>query len=142
MDVILEALKKSGQSTARELAESQGLEARDVLSIFLLLEQKARVSNLNGYWYVLDAPVVHPAPRARKDVSDKLVALVIQHAPITSTELAILTNISRERVSSYLSNAYSEGRVGRLSARRPGGSCVYTAPASIFCRNIQKFQMS
>lgn len=116
METILDVLKAMEKATAREIAARMKIEPAAVIGMLREHEERNEVAQTNGYWKVATGKVksqpkaissVSKAP-ATVSVSD-VIALLAEHGPQTSLELATLAGIESKRVAPMLTHHMTKG---------------------------------
>ena len=139
METILDVLKAMGKATAREIAARMKIEPAAVIGMLREHEERNEVAQANGYWKVATGEVksqpkvissVSKAP-ASVSVSD-VIALLAEHGPQTSLELATLAGIESKRVAPMLTHHMTKGRIIR---EKVGSKFVYSVPATASVKN-------
>lgn len=139
METILDVLKAMEKATAREIAARMKIEPAAVIGMLREHEERNEVAQANGYWKVATGEVksqpevinsVSKAP-ASVSVSD-VIALLVEHGPQTSLELATLAGIESKRVAPMLTHHMTKGRIIR---EKVGNKFVYSVPATASVKN-------
>lgn len=134
MKTVLDVLKAMEKASAREIAARMKIEPATVLGMLREHEERNEVIQVNGYWKVATGEVksqpmaassVSKAP-ASVSVSD-VIALLAEHGPQTSLELATLAGIESKRVAPMLTHHITKGRILR---EKVGSKFVYSVVAS------------
>ncbi|EGT0649035.1 DUF1627 domain-containing protein [Citrobacter braakii] len=139
METILDVLKAMEKATAREIAARMKIEPAAVIGMLREHEERNEVIQANGYWKVATEEVtsrpevissVSKVP-ASVSVSD-VIALLAEHGPQTSLELATLAGIESKRVAPMLTHHMTKGRIIR---EKVGSKFVYSVPATASVKN-------
>lgn len=139
METILDVLKAMEKATAREIAARMKIEPAAVIGMLREHEERNEVIQVNGYWKVSTGEVksqpevissVSEAP-VSVSVSD-VIALLAEHGPQTSLELATLAGIESKRVAPMLTHHMTKGRIIR---EKVGSKFVYSVPATASVKN-------
>lgn len=139
METILDVLKAMEKATAREIAARMKIEPAAVIGMLREHEERNEVVQANGYWKVATEEVksqskvlrsVSKAP-ASVSVSD-VIALLVEHGPQTSLELATLAGIESKRVAPMLTHHITKGRIIR---KKVGSKFVYSVPTMASVKN-------
>ena len=134
METILDVLKAMEKATAREIAARMKIEPAAVIGMLREQEERNEVVQANGYWKVATEEVksqpkvissVSKAP-ATVSVSD-VIALLAEHGPQTSLELATLAGIESKRDAQKLIHHTTKGRKNK---KKVGSKFVYSVPAA------------
>lgn len=139
METILDVLKAMEKATAREIAARMKIEPAAVIGMLREHEERNEVIQANGYWKVATGEVtsrpevissVSKTP-ASVSVSD-VIALLAEHGPQTSLELATLAGIESKRVAPMLTHHMTKGRITR---EKVGSKFVYSVLATASVKN-------
>lgn len=139
METILDVLKAMEKATAREIAARMKIEPSAVIGMLREHEEHNEVIQVNGYWKVSTGEVksqpevissVSKAP-ASVSVSD-VIALLAEHGPQTSLELATLAGIESKHVAPMLTHHMTKGRIIR---EKVGSKFVYSVVAAVPVKN-------
>lgn len=139
METILDVLKAMEKATAREIAARMKIEPAAVIGMLREHEERNEVVQANGYWKVA-AGEVKSQPKAISSFSkapvsvsvSDVIALLAEHGPQTSLELATLAGIESKRVAPMLTHHMTKGRIIR---EKVGSKFVYSVPASASVKN-------
>ncbi|WP_275213394.1 DUF1627 domain-containing protein [Citrobacter freundii] len=139
METILDVLKAMEKATAREIAARMKIEPAAVIGMLREHEERHEVVQANGYWKVATGEV-KSQPNAISSVSKALasvsvsdvIALLAEHGPQTSLELATLAGIESKRVAPMLTHHMTKGRIIR---EKVGNKFVYSVPAMASVKN-------
>lgn len=139
METILDILKAMEKATAREIAARMKIEPAAVIGMLREHEERNEVIQVNGYWKVATGEV-KSQPTAASSVSKTLasvsvsdvIALLAEHGPQTSLELATLAGIESKRVAPMLTHHMTKGRIIR---EKVGSKFVYSVPATASVKN-------
>lgn len=134
METILDVLKTMEKATAREIAARMKIEPAAVIGMLREHEERNVVIQVNGYWKVATGEV-KSQPTAASSVSKTLasvsvsdvIALLAEHGPQTSLELATLAGIESKLVAPMLTHHMTKGRVIR---EKVGSKFVYSVNAT------------
>ena len=120
MDTILDVLKAMEKATAREIAARMKIEPAAVIGMLREHEERNEVIQVNGYWKVSTGEVksqpkaISSFSKAPVSVSvSDVIALLAEHGPQTSLELATLAGIESKRVAPMLTHHMTKGRIIR-----------------------------
>ena len=139
METILDVLKAMEKATAREIAARMKIEPAAVIGMLREHEERNEVAQTNGYWKVATGKVksqpkaissVSKAP-ATVSVSD-VIALLAEHGPQTSLELATLAGIESKRVAPMLTHHMTKGRI---IPEKVGSKFGYSVSATASVKN-------
>lgn len=136
METVLDVLKVTGKSTAREVADLIDIDIRDALEMLSEQQETGTVTFLNGYWSlsgIAPAKAVKrktPKPEAPKESTVKIgepqmLDAIREHGPQTAEDLATLFGITSRKVTSTLAMATGKGRLSRV---KQGGKYCYSLP--------------
>ncbi|MLR11063.1 hypothetical protein DRK89_13035 [Salmonella enterica subsp. enterica] len=139
METILDVLKAMEKATAREIAARMKIEPAAVIGMLREHEERNEVVQANGYWKVSTGEVMSQ-PTATSSVSktpasvsvSDVIALLAEHGPQTSLELATLAGIESKRVAPMLTHHMTKGRIIR---EKVGNKFVYSVPAMASVKN-------
>ncbi|HEE0042112.1 TPA: DUF1627 domain-containing protein [Citrobacter freundii] len=139
METILDVLKAMEKATAREIAARMKIEPAAVIGMLREHEERNEVVQANGYWKVSTGEV-KSQPTATSSVSktpasvsvSDVIALLAEHGPQTSLELATLAGIESKRVAPMLTHHMKKGRIIR---EKVGNKFVYSVPAMASVKN-------
>ncbi|EPZ2455628.1 DUF1627 domain-containing protein [Citrobacter youngae] len=139
METILDVLKAMEKATAREIAARMKIEPAAVIGMLREHEERNEVVQANGYWKVATGEV-KSQPKAISSVSkvpasvsvSDVIALLTEHGPQTSFELATLAGIASKRVAPMLTHHMTKGRIIR---EKVGSKFVYSVPATASVKN-------
>ncbi|MCO5781603.1 DUF1627 domain-containing protein [Citrobacter meridianamericanus] len=139
METILDVLKAMEKATAREIAARMKIEPAAVIGMLREHEERNEVAQSNGYWKVATGEV-KPQPEVISSVSkvpasvsvSDVIALLAEHGPQTSLELATLAGIESKRVAPMLTHHMTKGRIIR---EKVGSKFVYSVPATASVKN-------
>lgn len=139
METILDVLKAMEKATAREIAARMKIEPAAVIGMLREHEERNEVVQANGYWKVSTGEV-KSQPTATSSVSktpasvsvSDAIALLAEHGPQTSLELATLAGIESKRVAPMLTHHMTKGRIIR---EKVGNKFVYSVPAMASVKN-------
>ncbi|HEB2428393.1 TPA: DUF1627 domain-containing protein [Citrobacter freundii] len=139
METILDVLKAMEKATAREIAARMKIEPAAVIGMLREHEERNEVVQANGYWKVSTGEV-KSQPTATSSVSktpasvsvSDVIALLAEHGPQTSLELATLAGIESKRVAPMLTHHMTKGRIIR---EKVGNKFVYSVPAMASVKN-------
>ncbi|MCC2944649.1 DUF1627 domain-containing protein [Citrobacter portucalensis] len=134
METILDVLKAMEKATAREIAARMKIEPAAVIGMLREHEERNEVIQVNGYWKVATGEI-KSQPTAASSVSkapvsvsvSDVIALLAEHGPQTSLELATLAGIESKRVAPMLTHHMTKGRIIR---EKVGSKFVYSVPAA------------
>ncbi|HGY3717988.1 TPA: hypothetical protein ACNVDX_003671 [Citrobacter gillenii] len=134
MKTVLDVLKAMEKASAREIAARMKIEPATVLGMLREHEERNEVIQVNGYWKV-SAGEVKSQPKAASSVNETpirvsvsdILALLAEHGPKTSLELATLAGIESKRVAPMLTHHMAKGRILR---EKVGSKFVYSVKAS------------
>lgn len=134
METILDVLKAMEKATAREIAARMKIEPAAVIGMLREHEERNEVVQANGYWKVATGEV-KSQPMAASSVSktptnvsvSDVIALLAEHGPQTSLELATLAGIESRRVAPMLTHHMTKGRIIR---EKVGSKFVYSVVAA------------
>lgn len=139
METILDVLKAMEKATAREIAARMKIEPAAVIGMLREHEERNEVVQANGYWKVATGEVksqpkaISSFSKAPVSVSvSDVIALLAEHGPQTSLELATLAGIESKRVASMLTHHMTKGRIIR---EKVGSKFVYSVPATASVKN-------
>ncbi|MBJ9203958.1 DUF1627 domain-containing protein [Citrobacter sp. FDAARGOS_156] len=139
METILDVLKAMEKATAREIAARMKIEPAAVIGMLREHEERNEVVQANGYWKVATGEVksqpkaISSFSKAPVSVSvSDVIALLAEHGPQTSLELATLAGIESKRVAPMLTHHMTKGRIIR---EKVGGKFVYSVPATASVKN-------
>ena len=139
MDTILDVLKAMEKATAREIAARMKIEPAAVIGMLREHEERNEVIQVNGYWKVSTGEVksqpkaISSFSKAPVSVSvSDVIALLAEHGPQTSLELATLAGIESKRVAPMLTHHMTKGRIIR---EKVGSKFVYSVPATASVKN-------
>ncbi|EDJ9408097.1 hypothetical protein GFN85_23460 [Salmonella enterica] len=144
METILDVLKAMEKATAREIAARMKIEPAAVIGMLREHEERNEVIQVNGYWKVATGEV-KSQPTAASSVSktpasvsvSDVIALLAEHGPQTSLELATLAGIESKRVAPMLTHHMTKGRIIR---EKVGSKFVYSVPAMASVKNKSSAQ--
>lgn len=131
METVLDVLKVTGKSTAREVADLIDIDIRDALEMLSEQQEIGTVTFLNGYWSlsgIAPAKTVKretPKPTTVKIGEPQMLDAVREHGPQTAEDLATLFGITSRKVTSTLAMATGKGRLIRV---KRGGKYWYCLP--------------
>ncbi|WP_199146328.1 DUF1627 domain-containing protein [Citrobacter braakii] len=136
METILDVLKAMEKATAREIAARMKIEPAAVIGMLREHEERNEVAQANGYWKVVTGevksqPEVISSVSKAPAVSD-VIALLAEHGPQTSLELATLAGIESKRVAPMLTHHMTKGRIIR---EKVGSKFVYSVLATASVKN-------
>ncbi|HGI8195401.1 TPA: DUF1627 domain-containing protein [Citrobacter freundii] len=139
METILDVLKAMEKATAREIAARMKIEPAAVIGMLREHEERNEVVQANGYWKVSTGEV-KSQPTATSSVSktpasvsvSDVIALLAEHGPQTSLELATLAGIESKRVAPMLTHHMTKWRIIR---EKVGNKFVYSVPAMASVKN-------
>jgi len=139
METILDVLKAMEKATAREIAARMKIEPAAVIGMLREHEERNEVVQANGYWKVATGEI-KSQPTAASSVSKAPVsvsgsdgiALLAEHGPQTSLELATLAGIESKRVAPMLTHHMKKGRIIR---EKVGSKFVYSLPGAAPVKN-------
>ncbi|ECK2143424.1 DUF1627 domain-containing protein [Salmonella enterica subsp. enterica serovar Enteritidis] len=125
METVLDVLKVTGKSTAREVADLIDIDIRDALEMLSEQQEIGTVTFLNGYWSlsgIAPAKAVKrktPEPEVPKSTTVKIgepqmLDAIREHGPQTAEDLATLFGITSRKVTSTLAMATGKGRLSRV----------------------------
>lgn len=139
METILDILKAMEKATAREIAARMKIEPAVVIGMLREHEERNEVVQANGYWKVATGEVksqpkaISSFSKAPVSVSvSDVIALLAEHGPLTSLELATLAGIESKRVAPMLTHHMTKGRIIR---EKVGSKFVYSVPATASVKN-------
>ncbi|ELZ9654134.1 DUF1627 domain-containing protein [Citrobacter freundii] len=139
METILDILKAMEKATAREIAARMKIEPAAVIGMLREHEERNEVVQANGYWKVATGEVksqpkaISSFSKAPVSVSvSDVIALLTEHGPQTSLELATLAGIESKRVAPMLTHHMTKGRIIR---EKVGSKFVYSVPATASVKN-------
>ncbi|HEE0082125.1 TPA: DUF1627 domain-containing protein [Citrobacter youngae] len=139
METILDVLKAMEKATAREIAARMKIEPAAVIGMLREHEERNEVVQANGYWKVATGEVksqpkaISSFSKAPVSVSvSDVIALLAEHGPQTSLELATLAGIESKRVAPMLTHHMTKGRIIR---EKIGSKFVYSVPATASVKN-------
>lgn len=139
METILDVLKAMEKATAREIAARMKIEPAAVIGMLREHEERNEVVQANGYWKVATGEVksqpkaISSFSKAPVSVSvSDVIALLAEHGPQTSFELATLAGIESKRVAPMLTHHMTKGRIIR---EKVGSKFVYSVPATASVKN-------
>ncbi len=139
METILDVLKAMEKATAREIAARMKIEPAAVIGMLREHEERNEAVQANGYWKVATGEVksqpkaISSFSKAPVSVSvSDVIALLAEHGPQTSLELATLAGIESKRVAPMLTHHMTKGRIIR---EKVGSKFVYSVPATASVKN-------
>lgn len=139
METILDVLKAMEKATARKIAARMKIEPAAVIRMLREHEERNEVVQANGYWKVATGEVksqpkaISSFSKAPVSVSvSDVIALLAEHGPQTSLELATLAGIESKRVAPMLTHHMTKGRIIR---EKVGSKFVYSVPATASVKN-------
>ncbi|ELT0526137.1 DUF1627 domain-containing protein [Citrobacter freundii] len=139
METVLDVLKAMEKATAREIAASMNIEPAAVIGMLREHEERNEVVQVNGYWKVAteefksQPKVISSVSKVPASVSvSDVIALLAEHGPQTSFELATLAGIESKRVAPMLTHHMTKGRIIR---EKVGSKFVYSLPAAAPVKN-------
>ncbi|HIB3268489.1 TPA: DUF1627 domain-containing protein [Citrobacter youngae] len=139
METILDVLKAMEKATAREIAARMKIEPAAVIGMLREHEERNEVVQANGYWKVATGEI-KSQPTAASSVSkapvsvsvSDVIALLAEHGPQTSLELATLAGIESKRMAPMLTHHMKKGRIIR---EKVGSKFVYSLPGAAPVKN-------
>ncbi|MFS6815003.1 DUF1627 domain-containing protein [Citrobacter meridianamericanus] len=139
METIIDVLKAMEKATAREIAARMKIEPVAVIGMLREHEERNEVAQANGYWKVATGEgksqpeVISSVSKVPASVSvSDVIALLAEHGPQTSLELATLAGIESKRVAPMLTHHMIKGRIIR---EKVGSKFVYSVPATASVKN-------